>query len=95
MTSYVLCGGQVLDVDQGVLKSGVEVLVENDRIVKVSEQPITEAGAERINLGGRTLMPGLVDAHVHVAATLVDLAENAALPSLLIALRSAKLCGTC
>jgi len=91
MTSYVLCGGQVLDVDQGVLKSGVEVLVENDRIVKVSEQPITEAGAERINLGGRTLMPGLVDAHVHVAATLVDLAENAALPSSLIALRSAKI----
>ncbi len=91
MASYILFGGQVLDVDQGVLKSGVEVLVENDRIVKVSEQPITEAGAERINLGGRTLMPGLVDAHVHVAATLVDLAENAALPSSLIALRSAKI----
>lgn len=35
-------------------------------------------------------MPGLVDAHVHVTATLVDLAKNAELPSSLIALRTAR-----
>lgn len=91
MKSYVFFGGQILDVDQGILKSGLEVLVEGDRIVAISDQPIDALGAERIDLGGRTLMPGLVDAHVHVTATLVDLAENAALPTSLIALRSAKI----
>lgn len=91
MTSYVLTGGRVLDVDEGVLRDGLEVLVEGDRIARVSAEPIEAAGVKRIDLAGRTLMPGLVDAHVHVVATLVDLAENAALPSSLIALRSAKI----
>lgn len=89
MASYVLHGGRVLDVDNGVLREGLEVLIEDDRITRVSEGSISSPGATRIDLAGRTLMPGLVDAHVHVAATLVDLALNAALPSSLIALRSA------
>ncbi|MCX8995953.1 amidohydrolase family protein [Rhizobiaceae bacterium BDR2-2] len=87
MRSYVFFGGTVYDVDNGTLLDGVEVQVEGDRIVRVSGQEIREAGVERIDLGGRTLMPGLVDAHVHVIATLVDLAKNAELPSSLIALR--------
>lgn len=91
MTSFVFFGGHVLDVDKGTLKAGLEVLVEGDRIVAVSDQRIDAPDAQRIDLAGRTLMPGLVDAHVHVAATLVDLAENAALPTSLIALRSAKI----
>jgi predicted amidohydrolase YtcJ len=93
MTSFVFFGGPILDVDDGILKSGFEVLVEDDRIVAISDQPVTAPAAQRIDLAGRTLMPGLVDAHVHVAATLVDLAENAALPTSLIALR--KSCAIC
>lgn len=89
MTSYIFYGGRVLDVDEGILRDGLEVLVEGDRITRVSEEKITAPGATRIDLGGRTLMPGLVDAHVHVIATLVDLAQNALLPSSLIAVRGA------
>ncbi|MFC6711800.1 metal-dependent hydrolase family protein [Paracoccus cavernae] len=89
MTRYVFFGGKLLDVDAGTLREGLELLVENDRIAQVSEGRIDAPDAERIDLGGRTLMPGLVDAHVHVVATLVNLAENAALPSSVIALRSA------
>lgn len=89
MTHYVFFGGKLLDVDAGTLREGLELLVENDRIAQISEGRIDAPDAERIDLGGRTLMPGLVDAHVHVVATLVNLAENAALPSSVIALRSA------
>ena len=93
MDSYILSGGRVLDVDEGVLRDGVEVLVEGGRIAQVSPRPIERPGARRIDLGGRTLMPGLIDAHVHVIATLVDLAANAGLPSSLVALRTRKIMG--
>lgn len=88
MNSYIFFGGKVLDVDNGTLLDGVEILVEGDRIARVSTDVIDAPDAERIDLQGRTLMPGLIDAHVHVIATLVDLARNAELPSSLIALRS-------
>ena len=41
-----------------------------------------------IDLGGRTLMPGLVDSHVHVVASTMDLTTNAQLPDALAILRS-------
>lgn len=91
MNDYILHGGKVLDVDKGALLDGVEVQVEGDRIARVSSDRIEAAGAHRIDLKGRTLMPGLIDAHVHVVATLVDLAKNAELPSSLIALRARKI----
>jgi imidazolonepropionase-like amidohydrolase len=68
---------------------GMSVLVEGERIREVSDKPITAAGAVRIDLAGRTLMPGLIDAHVHVVATDANLARNALLPDALIAHRAA------
>lgn len=91
MNGYIFYGAKVLDVDNGTLLGGLEVHVEGDRVVRVSSQKRDTAGVERIDLKGRTLMPGLIDAHVHVIATLVDLAKNAELPSSLIALRSSKI----
>ena len=44
---------------------GHEVLVEGERIVEVSDRPIASASATTIDCGGRVLMPGLIDAHVH------------------------------
>ncbi len=43
-----------------------EVLVRGDRIVEVGSSVAHPAGAETIDLGDRTLMPGLIDAHVHL-----------------------------
>jgi len=46
---------------------GEKVLVDNGLIREVSETPIkSPASTYALDIGGRTLMPGLIDAHVHV-----------------------------
>jgi imidazolonepropionase-like amidohydrolase len=47
-------------------RAGMHVLVEGNEIREVSDIPIKADGARLIDLKGRTLMPGLIDAHVHV-----------------------------
>jgi imidazolonepropionase-like amidohydrolase len=91
MTSLLFTGGRFLDPERSELLDGVAVLVEGDRIREVSDRPIAAPGAERIDLAGRTLMPGLIDCHVHVVAASVDLAANAMAPSSLAALRAARI----
>src|ERR1700761_2259566 len=44
------------------------VLINEGLIADVSDRPINASAAERIDLRGKTLMPGLIDAHVHVYA---------------------------
>ncbi len=64
--AIVLRAARLLDVKNGrVVKPG-EVLVQGDRIVEVGSTVKRPAGAEVIDLGDRTLMPGLIDAHVHL-----------------------------
>jgi imidazolonepropionase-like amidohydrolase len=94
VTSYLFTGGRLLDPNRDELLEGFEVLVENDRVNEVSDRPIASAGATRIELAGRTLMPGLIDCHVHVVAALVDLAANAMAPSSLATVRAARILRT-
>jgi imidazolonepropionase-like amidohydrolase len=46
-------------------RGGYEVLVEGDTFKEVSDKPIPPRGADVIDCGGRVLMPGLIDCHVH------------------------------
>jgi len=62
----VLHAARLLDVAAGKLVSPGEVLVEGERIVAVGRSVSRPAGAEVIDLGDSTLMPGLIDAHVHL-----------------------------
>ena len=66
MGKYIFNNHALLDTKEGVLKSGFQVLVEGNRIVEVKKGQINSADAETIDLGGRTLMPGLIDCHAHV-----------------------------
>ena len=59
-------GGHLLDPEQATLQPGIEVLVEGDRIREIADRPIHARSARRIDLAGKTIMPGLIDAHVHV-----------------------------
>jgi len=56
----------VFDGKNEKLISKANVLVEGELIKQVSTSPINAQGATVINGGGRTLMPGLIDAHWHV-----------------------------
>ncbi|MDT9597383.1 metal-dependent hydrolase family protein [Sphingosinicella rhizophila] len=44
---------------------GMSLLIENDVIREVSDRPIKADNAQRIDLAGKTLMPGLIDLHIH------------------------------
>lgn len=85
----------LLDPEAGEARPGGSLLVEGGTIREVSDRPTLagHASAERVDLGGRVLMPGLVDCHVHVTATTANLAANALLPPALVAHRAAAVMG--
>ena len=57
---------RLFDGKATALRAGVSVLVDGDRIVDVAAGDIAPPdGAKVIDCGGRTLMPGLIDAHWH------------------------------
>jgi imidazolonepropionase-like amidohydrolase len=62
----VLHAARLLDVKAGKIIKPGEILIQADRIVEVGTSVKHPAGAEVIDLGDRTLMPGLIDAHVHL-----------------------------
>ena len=62
----VLHAARMLDVASGKIVSPGEVLVEGERITAVGTSVTHAAGAQVIDLGDVTLMPGLIDAHVHL-----------------------------
>jgi imidazolonepropionase-like amidohydrolase len=62
----VLHAARLLQVEGGRIMSPGEVLVEDDRIAEVGTQVKHPSGAELIDLGDRTVLPGLIDAHVHL-----------------------------
>ena len=64
--ALVLHAARLLDVKNGRIVKPGEVLVEGERIVEVGSAVKRPAGAEAIDLGDRTLMPGLIDAHIHL-----------------------------
>ncbi|MGD9946718.1 MAG: amidohydrolase family protein, partial [Burkholderiaceae bacterium] len=66
--SIVLSNFALLDVDAGELRSGFHLRVTGDRIAELTKERIDGPQIEHIDLGGRTLMPGLIDCHVHVCA---------------------------
>lgn len=65
----VLENARVFDGVNGACAEGMSVAVEGGAIREVSERPIALADARRIDLGGRTLMPGLIDLHTHAYAS--------------------------
>ncbi|MCX5497795.1 amidohydrolase family protein [Kaistia dalseonensis] len=94
MSATLFTGGRFLDPAQDELLDGMDVLVEGGRIVEVSDTPISSSSATRIDLKGRTLMPGLIDCHLHVVSTTVDGWANTMAPSSLIALRARRILET-
>lgn len=86
----LLKNGRLVDGSAPAPSDPVSVLVEGGTIREVGPA-VASSSAEVIDLGGRTLMPGLIDAHVHVVACNANLGVNASLPDAIVAHRSAKI----
>ena len=72
-------------------RGGHELLVEGETIREVSAKPIKLPSASVIDCGGRTLMPGLIDSHVHVVLTEVKIRNLENVPLTLMTARAAAL----
>jgi imidazolonepropionase-like amidohydrolase len=62
----VLHAARLLQVETGRVLSPGEILVDGDRIVAVGSAVTHPAGSEVVDLGDTMLLPGLIDAHVHL-----------------------------
>jgi imidazolonepropionase-like amidohydrolase len=62
----LLHAARMLDIAAGQIVSPAEVLIEGDHIAAVGRSVEHPAGVKIIDLGNVTLMPGLIDAHVHL-----------------------------
>lgn len=58
----------LIDTESGTLVSNVSVLIEDNLIVEIAQQGELNSAADAtvINLSGKTLIPGLMDMHVHL-----------------------------
>lgn len=61
--------GHLVDPLDGSVKVSVDILVEGDRIAKVGARLSLPQGAQEIDLGGFTVLPGLIDSHAHICLT--------------------------
>ena len=76
MTEILLRNFALLDVQAGALRSRFEVLLRGRDIAAVEEGAIAAPAAEVVDLGGRTLMPGLIDCHVHAIAPVIGAGKS-------------------
>src|SRR5215813_12277776 len=82
---------KMLDPEVGEPLGGHEIVIDGDRIREVSDKPIKLSQADVVDCGGRTLMPGLIDSHVHVVLSEVSLRNLESVPLTLMTARSAAL----
>jgi len=85
MNRIALTQATLFDSDRGTLRPDATVIVQGDRITDVIFGAVRIDDAQHVPLAGRTLLPGLIDAHVHVTSTVPDFQKLAMLPASFIA----------
>lgn len=90
MDSLLFRNAALLDPLEPELLDARDVLVEDGLVKEVSDRPLQAARARVIDLKGRTLMPGLIDLHVHVVAVELNLAQQVHLPNVMVTLRATR-----
>jgi len=90
MAAIIFANCAVLDGTHRERREDHHVLVEGNRIREVLDRPTKSDAAETVDLRGCTLMPGLIDAHVHVLAVDAALARLSERPVTLLTLQAAK-----
>ena len=80
MNSVLFENASIVDGQSKHHREGYHVLVEGNRIKEVSDVPISTSTEQKIDLAGKTLIPGLIDAHVHVKATHINIGRLSDFP---------------
>ncbi|MGV2861467.1 amidohydrolase family protein [Achromobacter sp. AGC39] len=88
MKPVVVKNCKILNTRSLVLEDAANVLIEDGMISRISADDLTAPDAEVVDAKGMTLMPGMIDCHVHVVASSFNLGRVAALPNALALLRA-------
>jgi len=68
--------GRLVDPEAGTIQANQIILIENGRITAVGPSLPVPAGADVVDLSSQTVLPGLVDAHNHLALTYKEEPES-------------------
>lgn len=85
MTRTLLKNARVFNGTDDALSEPGSVLIGDDRILAIAPAADTLAADIQIDLDGRTVMPGLIDAHFHAYASRADLVALEKLPPTYVA----------
>ena len=91
MAQILFKNAYLLDPSADELRGGMSVLVEGELVREVSAKPIKAPKALVVDCKGRTLMPGLIDCHVHALLSEVNIRYLEAIPLTLMTARAATL----
>lgn len=72
---WLITGATVLTITNGTIEDG-DILVEDGKIAAVGQDLDAPDGAEVYDAGGMYVMPGIIDAHSHIAISNVNEATN-------------------
>ena len=75
-TAYVIRAGRLIDPETGTATSDQYISVKDGRIVEIGPNVAPSIGVETIDLSTFSVLPGLVDAHNHLALTYKKFPEN-------------------
>lgn len=93
MAQTIFENANVVDTVAGTILADHHVAIDGNRIVEVSPSPITARDALRIDVHGMTLMPGLIDSHVHVTACTANFTELQRMSPFYVAAAAARIMG--
>ena len=86
---YLLRNLSLLEPEVGVLQPGMSIRIEGETVVEVGER-VSPGSASVVDCGGRVVMPGLIDSHVHVMLSTVSIRALEGVPLTLGTARAAR-----
>ncbi len=88
MPQLLFTNFELLEPSFGEIRGGYQLLIEGETVQELSDKPVKARDATVIDCGGRSLMPGLIDSHVHAIHSEVNIRFMEAMPLTLLAARA-------
>jgi imidazolonepropionase-like amidohydrolase len=88
MSRQAIVNARLFDSAAGALRPHTTIVIEGERVAAVTQEPWQVEDATIIDAAGRVVLPGLIDAHVHVTAASHDFFALALQPASLTGAQS-------